>query len=201
MLLPILRSLSLLLLASMISFQSSAQICGGVSGGPRYIRDFKIPPRSFLQMNKDFALIDEHKSLTTLYVSSKFLNARSSPKFGPVVGTLFRGQKIRVYGRKGNWVAFRPQKGRHLVYWAHIDYLSFSSRGKTTVQELHSKCSIDEMVEHLEDKSVNRSCYWVAEYLYANTNGSSNDYESKLLQHAESEGFQKAYSRIRSNCF
>jgi len=182
------RFLAIIALLSAVLFSetSNAQLCGpGVASSPT-----QTMPRTlfraddFLQKeeNFDFQKVAQYRQgrpYAELYVKARYLNIRSDLNFGPIVGTVFKGQTVSIYARQNSWVAIR-HKNMGGPLWVHIDYLSASRKGYASVDDLKNRCSIDAMKRMLEDKEPASDCLSVRKFIVWENYPSTKAYKKDL---------------------
>jgi len=165
--------------------QSVAQLC--FSSSPIHtVPKQQIAPTQFLESETNLKLIKDEIPYTRLIVGIKYLNVRDNHNFGNIVGTVFQGQKVPIFSRQGKWVAITRdvQNTFHeaKISWVHIDYLTPNQVTNISGDEFISKCSLEQMAEHLEDVIKLSECESVRKFLKQNNSDrSSTSYKLKLL--------------------
>ena len=171
-----------------------AQLCG-----PNTIQS-QNPPRptlravDFIKLSENLEFKSSQQHYAELYVKPKFLNVRSNPRHGEIVGTAFRGQKLRVYAKYDEWVAIsRRYKNLKEQYWVHSGYLSSTKTNRIDVYDLLSRCDLHEMVRLLDGIERTNGCKSVHKYLLWE---GSSAYSQKLEQHLRSSDRVGAYGKL-----
>lgn len=113
-----------------------------------------------------------------LFVSADILNVRNTPN-GKIIGKRFRGERIFLYAKKGNWVATSPLKSKSQPWhtppkWIHILYVTKDRPYPISKQKLSDECGVESLVLHLKSRRKTGKCAYV--YRYINMAGAFQHY-------------------------
>ena len=161
--------------------QSSLCVPGAITVTINRSPQVKFFWKDFFDQIGDLQYIPGDKPYASLYVSSSQLNVRDAPN-GNIVGKVFKGQRVFVYARRGNWLAIRMQNKR---LWVHQGYLRYTKRGAPTLKELKDVCSFKNMSLMLSEDVKTPECQSVAAYVAWN-NG--DEYKKALGEYMGERG-------------
>lgn len=163
-----------------MAFNVQAQICSMSTpfANDEYANaNFHRNNDDFLKIKGDLPFIQPNPTkssdrtwpLAKLYVSARMLNIRNAPN-GEIIGQTHRGMRVRIYAKRGNWLAITTPRPKSewsggTISWVHKSYVTKIKPAAYTYKELIKYCPIEDMAAHMIMENNNANCESINGYM------------------------------------